>query len=422
MYRQFLAKITFNQSLKPCLQRMLFALFFLFMLGCSTAPLQESRVAQPFFPSPALGLQAITSFDVTVEQSIIHLIVAGTVSASDKHTQVRYLSSGDGGRRWTVPVTISTNAPAPIASRGNDIQLSVAGQKLLALWQAQGELPGMGPIVSVYSVDAGKSWAAGTNPAPNASGDQSHLDLGIDQHGTFHAVWLEDPEENGYQSLRYAKTTLDLAGTHWDGHLALDSSTCSCCWNNLLVSPLDEINVLYRDMRPRDMALMQSKDSGHSWQHRSTVGGFNWAFEGCPHVGGALAFADKPKPMLHSLVWTGAEGQQGLYYLRSDNNGHSWTAPYRLGNKAVHGDIAASKAGQVVAVWDEMQQDGSGIFMAPSDDGGTTWLATKPLSAKARLATHPRIVATQFGFLSLWTEKANKQPAQLALVFFNGSD
>jgi BNR repeat-like domain len=392
--------------------------------GCSSDPLlgkaqtpitQPTETAEPQSVAPystsTLGLYDISSFDVYVDDDVIHVLAGGKVSAEDKQIKLRYSRSEDGGHNWLTPVTFD-EFPATIATRGNDLQFVAKGNNLLAVWQGKGELPGMGPMVSAYSQDNGLTWTIGTNPAANNAGDQSHIDLIADQHGNFHAVWLEDPEENGYQSLRYTRS-VDW-GKHWEMATTLDDSTCSCCWNTLALSPENELSILYRDMKPRDMALLQSYDDGKTWRNVSTVGEFGWQFDGCPHVGGSLAYtgADNPK-QLHGLVWTGQEDKSGLYSLSSKNNGNCWSEPQKLGNAAIHGDIA-SVDGDLVAIWDEMEPDGTGIFYAKSEDEGLTWLSPTRLATASNGATHPRLVATKHGLLALWTEKPKKQPGQLA--------
>ncbi|WP_411726824.1 exo-alpha-sialidase [Methyloglobulus sp.] len=385
--------------------------------GCSSGlllgivePTAGSTMVAPYSKS-TFGLFDISTFDVYVDDDIIHGIVGGKISANEKNVTIRYTRSEDGGRHWNDPVVIG-DLPATIASRGNDIQLAAKGNHLLAVWQTKGELPGMGPMVSAYSQDNGKTWKQAPNPAVNNAGDQSHIDLIADQHDNFHAVWLEDPEENGYQSLRYARS-LDW-GKRWNQAATLDDSTCSCCWNTFALSPEGELNILYRDMEPRDMSLLQSSDDGKTWQHISTVGEFDWKFDGCPHVGGSLAYLGTDNPaQLHSLVWTGAEQKSGLYHLSSNNNGKSWSTPQKLGNTAIHGDIAGLD-GNLVVLWDEMEPDGSSIFYAKSEDAGTTWLTPTRLTTASNAATHPRLIATGHGLLALWTEKPSKQPRQLA--------
>ena len=263
----------------------------LLLAACSSEPLLDivnpsTTNADSSYATATFGLTDISTFDVVVDDGIVHLLVGGKTSAKDKQATIRYVRSEDGGIHWTNPVALS-NFPGTIAIRGNDIQLAAKGDHLLAVWQRKGELPGMGPMVSAYSEDGGKTWKQGNNPAINNAGDQSHLDLIADQDGHFHAVWLEDPEENGYQSLRYAQSV--DGGKSWGKAAKLDDSTCSCCWNTFALAPNGELNILYRDMKPRDMALQQSSDNGKTWRRTSTVGEFNWQFDGCPHVGGGLA-------------------------------------------------------------------------------------------------------------------------------------
>lgn len=343
--------------------------------------------------------QAVNSFDVTVHQGVVHVLLSSP--SNDKTSHVYYLRSKDGGQHWTKASTVIQNSPS-LAIRGNDVQLAVAGQQLVALWQTQGELPSMGAMVSYYSKNGGKTWQQGSNPAADKQGDQSHLDIIVDKQGVFHVVWLSDPEENGYQSLRYSRSL--TGGQDWQAAMKLDDSTCSCCWNTLALAKNGSLNVLYRDMKPRDMALLQSTDAGVSWQRISTVGEFNWQFDGCPHIGGGLAIQDNH---VYATVWTGLDTKAGLYTVSSNDNGRTWTQPKALGNFASHSDIAVNQ-NRIIAIWDERTADGSGIFIAKSQDNGATWSNADRLTEPKVLATHPRIVATQQGFLALWTEKYKK--------------
>jgi Neuraminidase (sialidase) len=365
----------------------------------------------PTYSYATLGLFDISTFDAYVDDGIVHLLVGGKLSAKDKQIAIHYVRSEDGGLHWSDPITLS-NIPSTIASRGNDIQLAAKGDRLLVIWQTKGELPSMGPLVSAYSEDGGKTWKQGPNPAINNAGDQSHIDLIADQHGDFHAVWLEDPEENGYQSLRYAQSV--DGGKQWGKVATLDNSTCSCCLNTFALSPNNELNILYRDMTPRDMALQQSMDNGKTWRRVSTAGEFGWKFDGCPHVGGGLAYTDtKNNKQLHSLVWTGLEQKAGLYYLASNDNGTNWSQPQKMGNTTIHGDIAAYD-GKLSAVWDEMEADGTSVFYAKSEDEGKNWSKPTRLTEAKNAATHPRLVATKHGFLAFWTEKPSKKASRLA--------
>src|SRR5690606_12260031 len=123
--------------------------------------------------------------------------------------------SKNGGYSWTDPVTVKAEGqlPAINAKRGNGIQLAAQGNQLVALMQKKNELPGMGSIICLYSTNNGETWQSGSNPAKDDAGSRAHIEIVADNKGFFHAVWLEDPEENGYQSLRYARS--EDGGRSW---------------------------------------------------------------------------------------------------------------------------------------------------------------------------------------------------------------
>jgi hypothetical protein len=391
-------------NLFSCFRALGIGVVLFLISGCFNA-LSVRKVEANNDLTSILGLQEVISFDVAVNHGKVHVLVAGKLSEKNSRVVMRYLSSDDGGEHWTTTVDVD-NQTNPIVMRGNDVQIAAAGNDLVAIWQTKGELPGMGPMVSRYSHDGGLSWHVGANPAGENNGDQAHIDVIADSKGLFHAAWLADPEENGYQSLRYARSV--DGGEHWQASLKLDDSTCSCCWNTLAVSPSGVLNVLYRDMKPRDMALMQSFDQGATWQRTSTVGEFEWQFEGCPHIGGGLASAGDT---LQASVWTGVEGKAGLYALHSADNGKVWSIPQALGGMASHSDIAVDNQ-RVAVIWDERGPEGSSIFVAQSKDGGLAWSTPVNLSSTGNMATHPRIILASQGFLAMWTEKHGKQSSQ----------
>lgn len=362
-----------------------------------------------------LGLAGVSSLDVYREKNVIHVLVAGQ-STTSKMATARYLRSDDGGRYWSPAITLEQSIPPPtLARRGNDVQIAATRERILAVWQTAGEFPGMGPIVIAMSSDGGKTWKTGNTPG--VGGDQAHMDLGADRQGNFHMVWLDDREEKGYQGLRYARST--DGGQHWEVSVTLDDSTCSCCWNTLGVTPEGQVQVLYRDLKPHDMSLVQSTDGGRHWQHAGSVGDFRWDFDGCPHAGGGLAYVTEDNnTILHSIVWTGYGNNTGLHYLRSDNNGKRWTLSRRIGtDEALHSDITVIDRQHLAAVWDTLSADGGAIYMAASRDNGMTWSTPKRLSQLGTSATHPRIVTTPHGALTIWTEVHPAQAHALALAF-----
>ena len=358
--------------------------------------------------------QNISGFDVYAEGSRLHAVFTAT-SSDPKHPLIAYLHSEDGGLHWSLPQELSKQFTQAVESKiGNDIQIVAWQQRLMIVWQTTGEIPGMGPLTAIFSTDAGERWQSGVNPVASDN-DQSHPELVADTLGQFHMVWLDDRDENGYQGLRYARTA--DAGQNWQAAQTIDESSCSCCWNRMAITDNQAINVLYRDMQPRDMALAQSTDAGDSWQRISTVGDFNWRFDGCPHNGGGLSVYGNT---LHSLIWTGVEQQVGLYYLRSLDAGTTWSQPQPIAANtgAFHSDIAARDDKKVAVIWDAAGANGSQVFFSVSADNGEHWSAPQLLST-GNVAANPRLFATSKGWLALWTEQqAQGQRLWLSAVIF----
>ncbi len=384
----------------------IFSASALLLASCTTV-VAPQNLAMTFYPKTSVGLLEVSSFDIYQDGRTLHALISGLKSEKDKSQTIRYLHSEDNGSHWSEPVDVGHNLQPVLASRGNDVQIAANGKNLIAVWQTQGEIPNSGALTSFYSHDAGKTWQTGKNPAADNSGDQSHIDLIADKKGIFHSIWLADHEENGYQSLRYARSMDN--GENWQPPVKLDDSSCSCCWNTFAISPNDEFHVLYRDMNPRDMVLLSSGDNGVTWQSKKTIGEFNWHFDGCPHVGGGIAFDENNA--FYASVWTGEPSKSGLYAVTSNIN-----MPVKISKNAAHSDIAVLE-NRVVIVWDEIGTEGTGIFTAQSIDNGASWSAPRRLSTTGTNAIHPRIVSSGNNALILWTEKQPKQSSQWVMTW-----
>lgn len=357
---------------------------------------------------PAIdGLLKVRSLDVVTEGGAIHALLAGRFSQRPADT-LAYVVSHNGGKSWRSPVFVTGQDAAPVlARRGNDARLAVRGRRMVAVWQAQGELPGTGPLHAALSMDGGKTWRPGTNPASgDSTGNQSYPALALDTAGRAHLAWLDDRDEQGdAQGLRYTQS--NDGGQHWQPETTLDPKVCTCCWNRLQVLPDRAVAVLYRDTEPHDMRLALRPSESARWRtDGAAVGDFSWRFTGCPHCGGGLAATRTHQgTTLHGLVWTGREAAPGLYYLNSTNAGKTWSAPLRVGDGDSHGgDIAALTASKLALAFTKRTDRGSPVYAMRSRDGGRHWSEPLVLTPPGTEADHPRVVATESGFRVFWTE------------------
>ncbi len=364
---------------------------------------------------PRSDLAGVDSLDVYVENDIIHVLLAGP--GDDSRIGLRYTRSEDGGASWSPPSTIATADAEPNhPHRGNDVQLAARGNTVVAVWQVAGSgFKGSGPMRTAYSEDGGVSWRAGSDPADDGgTGGHAFIDLAVDTGGAFHIVWLDSRAGKGQQGLFHARSA--DGGRSWSKNVTIEAKTCQCCWNTLTTCANGDLQVGYRQFLPRDMALSRSFDGGETWRTVGVMGSFDWQVDFCPHVGGGLA-SGQDEGEFHATVWTGKAEDVGVHYTTSGDGGAIWSQPRRLGGKsAKNSDIAAGGEGQVAAVWDAVDSDASLIYGAISDDGGLTFRTRVLRVSDEWLASHPRVIATRFGFRVLWTETRDEDAAVWAVA------
>jgi hypothetical protein len=350
---------------------------------------------------PVSGLTEARSLDLVAEEGTIHALLAGRFGTLDG---VAYLRSPDGGKTWTEPRRLDHNGDPPVLSRrGNDARLAVHGRRMVAVWQARGELPGTGPLIVAASDDGGETWQRGRNPAVgDPLKNQSYPALAVGGDGGFHLAWLDDREENGNtQGLRYARSP---DGIQWSTEETLDPNVCTCCWIRISALRDRSLAVLYRDADPRDMRLLRSSPGG-SWLDLGPVAISGWTFTGCPHCGGGLVATESEEgAVLHSVAWTGKENSPGLYYARSRDLGQHWSPPFSLGDGlSRESDIAARSPSDLAIVFSRASAEGSAIHLVRSGDGGRHWSAPVALTPPDASADHPRVVSTPWGYRAFWT-------------------
>ncbi len=361
----------------------------------------------------------VISLDIIRQGDNFHML---TGRHQDGKKSLWYQTSSNGGDDWSEPVQIDRDTTNGVSvTRGNDARIAAQGDNLVAVWTSHStsNRHGAGPMSMVRSSDGGRTWQTAKIPSEWVEGPNAFFALGSDEK-SIRIVWLDSRNGKsgvkGSQGMRYAYT--NDGGASWSSNQTLDNITCACCWNSAKAGPKGELYVLYRDKQPSDMALGVI-DSMHQWSRQSTVGEFNWQFDGCPHIGGGLDYQAglQKTTTLHSVVGTGHPDHLGIYYLQSKDNGANWNAPKQLGDEsALHGDVASAKDGKVIAVWDMMADDGKlAIFKAESLDRGTTWSEPTQVSKPGMRATHPRIVAKESGFLTLWTESSDGKQQSLQL-------
>lgn len=354
--------------------------------------------------------EGVISVDIVNYENRLHLLTG-------KHKQGQktlwYQQSKDGGISWSSASKVLDEDNLPVKmTRGNDAQITAQGENIVVLWTKLDKTARFkaGAMLAARSNDNGQTWQYSATPPDWKQGPHGYIDLAADQQA-IHAVWLDSRSRNpgvkASQGLRYAQST--DGGLSWQANISLDNLTCSCCWNTINTDAKGNAYVLYRDKQPSDLSIGRI-DSQQQWQRLNHVGAFNWQFDGCPHIGGGFDFQNTAgKKRMHAIVGTGHPQHLGIHYSYSDDAGKNWSSAIAFGDEsAIHADIASHDNGRVMAIWDMMSEDGLAIFRSESKDQGAHWSKPEQISTAGMRATHPAIVKTEKGFLTLWTENDGK--------------
>jgi len=354
------------------------------------------------------SVEDVASVDAKYVDDTLHLLLGKKIQGQDS---LWYQYSHDQAKTWSDAVNITEGLSIEARfNRGNDARLAVQGNHIVVVWMSkkEGAPHNSGPMKAMVSHDAGQNWQEIESPADWQGG--SHGFFAMDANGkAISLAWLDSRKDAGKgaaQGLQYS-TSFD-GGTTWSKNTTLDDRSCACCWNTAYFNG-DDFYVLYRDKDPSDMAVGRV-NSQQQWQRLSTVGQFNWDFQGCPHIGGSLVFDDQNK-LFHATVGTGHDKYSGAFYLNSTDLGQSWSEPVQLGDEtAVHSDVAVTEDGNLLAAWDYISDKGFQVVYASSADQGKTWRAPIQISQSGVRATHPRVIAMKDSFLLLWTEGKERKP------------
>lgn len=390
-----------------------YALFLLSALAIGlTLSVGKAGVTKHGSEDNAYTVADVVSVDGRYVKGKVHLLMGKKINGEDS---LWYQSSSDEGKSWSEAINITEGEKIEARfHRGNDARLAVQGDNIAVVWMSkkEGAPHNSGPMMARVSHDGGLSWKSIQSPADWHKGSHGFFAMDATE-SEMSLAWLDSRQDAGKgaaQGLQYANST--DGGETWSQNQTLDLRSCACCWNSAHYSAEGQFYIMYRDKDPSDMALGKI-DAKNQWQRLSTVGQFNWDFQGCPHIGGNFDF-DEINQTIHATVGTGHEKHTGAFYLKSTDKGITWQSPVRLGDEtAVHSDVAALSNGQVLTSWDHITEKGFQVVYASSPDQGESWSDATTVSTIGLSATHPRILAMKDSFLLLWTEGKKKQMSLL---------
>jgi len=281
------------------------------------------------------------------------------------------------------PVRINPTAGEATSWRGDPPTIAVAADGTVYIgWTARTESSARHATTLYLSAshDGGKTFAppvkVNDDAQPAVHGMHS---LTVGDNGRVYLAWLDErnvvhPQNSSKAGGHHMESNREVFFTFSDdgGHTftanrRIATDACPCCKTALATGPENQVYVSWRQVLPGDfrhIAVASSNDGGQNFGKRVIVSDDQWMIAGCPVSGPGLSVESDGTL---NVLWysAGKNGQTGLYWSRSKDNGLQFSPRVLVTGGNTNGTpVVVSNASSLNAVW-----EGSGAKLVTSELG-----------------------------------------------------
>jgi hypothetical protein len=323
--------------------------------------------------------------------------------------------SPDLGRTFSTPVAVN---PEPVdLDWGPDSRPNIVVDKDGRVFVAFAHFKDQafnGQVLASRSIDGGHSFAL---PVPITANPESQRfeALALDADGSLVAVWLDKRNRvpATARNEKYVGAGLAFAWSHDHGatfseaQIAQDN-TCECCRLAIAFAGLGRPVVAFRDVfggTVRDHAITTFLDPQTPGPiYRVSVD--DWKTDVCPHQGPSLAITSDGS--YHVAWFTNGSARKGLFYARSTDGGHTFSAPMPIGT-AEHNPSRAyllAAADALWLTWKEFDGERTTVLTMTSLDVGRTWSSPRIVAQTSDASDHPLLATNGKQVFLSWQTRA----------------
>jgi hypothetical protein len=359
-----------------------------------------------------------------------------SASAPGRATDIYAAASRDGGETFSNPVRVNStpgdarvNGEQPprvvLVSRRGDVPA------IVVVWTSRGEAGTR--LLSSRSEDGGRTFGASAIVAGSeAAGNRGWESAAVGPDGVVRALWLDHRElatreshgggshhqkhggspaakRDGVAMAQLSKLYIGgIAGSSTP--LPITGGVCYCCKTALAAGKGTAMFAAWRHVYPgniRDIAFAASRDGGRTFSDPIRVSEDQWALDGCPDDGPAMAVdAAGVVHVAWPTVVERPEPHKSIFYSWS-TDGRSFAPRVRItpiGRNVSHPQIVAHGAG-VTVVWDEVIDGTRKVFAARRSRSNRNF-APVLLSESDTPSSYPAAVVSGDAIVTAWTAGA----------------
>ena len=266
-----------------------------------------------------------------------------------------------------------------------------------------GGSPFASDLVLATSEDRGRHFGPPLRVNEDRPGSRGFESIAVDAEGAVLAAWIESGAGPG------AATRAVRIANGAAGEVALlGTRTCPCCRVAVAPDATGRVGALWRDEftgRVRDMVFALSPRGPLAFAPGERVHDDGWAFDACPHRGGALAFAPDGRAL---VAWysEGRAGEPALWLAARTPDGFSDPLALHEGAGSLPDRVALAVGadGSGLVLWERRSPVRSEIAARALDAGGRPG-AVRVLSRGVHASGPALVAAPGGGFVAAWNEE-----------------
>jgi hypothetical protein len=384
-------------------------------------------------PPATLGVPDRISANVSLASRGPFVAAVWSASASSGETDIYAAVSRDAGETFGVPARVNSTPGQAQVNGEQPPRVALAGAgavpEIVVVWTAKTGADTV--LLTAASSNGGRTFSASSAVSGSeAPGNRGWQAIATDGSRPF-VVWLDHRElveqSGGHQhGQTTAAASVDgvamaqrsrLFFASLDGAVPpapVTGGVCYCCKTAAAVGANGTVFLAWRHVYPgnlRDIAFAASRNGGRSFTAPIRVSEDQWAINGCPDDGPAMAIDDRGA--VH-VVWPTVVTENGgpikaLFHAVS-SDGRTFGARTRLPTRgqANHPQVAVG-GGRLTVVWDESGDGSRRIAAAHADLSAGTQLRFARADLDVTPGVYPAVVATPSGPLLVWTSGATAE-------------
>ncbi|HOW25101.1 MAG TPA: exo-alpha-sialidase [Bacteroidales bacterium] len=281
--------------------------------------------------------------------------------------EIFYKRSTDGGMTWGADTRLTNNT-----SPSEDVCIAVSGSSVHIVWADQRD--GNAEIYYKRSVDGGTSWGTDTR-LTIAAGESSHPSVAISDN-MVHVVWQD--LRNSNEEIYY-KSSTDM-GNSWGADIRLTNTVNASEVPCIAVSGI-HVHVVWEEETSGDWTYeihyIHSSDGGNAWDTDTRL-----TWDEAESLTPSIAASGDH---IHVAWYDDRDGNDEIYYKRSDDGGLGWGEDTRLTNafNVSYRPSVCTDGQNVHITWIDNRDGNNEIYYKKSSDNGNAWEADLRLTNNA---------------------------------------